>query len=279
MKTNDLADSSSIAILDSGVGGLSVLAALQKQLPHENFLYVADTAHSPYGTKSPDCIEESIERILDTIVDFPIKLAVFACHTSSALALPSLEISSPIPLVGIIEPTLELLEKNHEDKTILLLATDATIASGVYTYPMKKRSPSSRFYSLNCSLLVSAIENHPTTALIEKVLEEIFTDIPLEEIDTVVLACTHFPLILSQLRQFLPKHIEILDPSAACAKAVGELLAFRSELDEENQSPPLFCTTDHPDRFLEIASKYLKIPPTRIYRINTDAKQDEIILQ
>lgn len=259
-----------IALIDSGVGGLTVLRALQKALPNESFLYVADTANYPYGTKSQEEILACTSEIVERLSLLPVKLILFACHTASTIALPYL--NSPIPLLGIVEPTLSLMNPNQK---IALFGTNATIKSGVYQKRAKELFPSSTFYEVQGSPLVTAIEERFSPAAMQATIKKLFSTLPLEELESILLVCTHFPLALEEMRLCFSKNIALLDPAAACALQVEQKLKELSLLAEEKNSPPLFYTTGNPERFLQIAPHF----DSNVYSTNFLQKDDEIILK
>ena len=239
-----------IGVYDSGIGGLSVLTALQRQLPHENFIYFADTAHLPYGDKTPEQIIAYSRAILERMEKAEAKLVVAACHTSSALALPTLVSEFSFPIVGTIDPLVETLD--FEKNTRLgILATPATAASRVHERIFRQHGFKGEIVTISCPEFVPLIEaglelgHRDCTRLKEcaRCYLEPFLD---RSLDTLIYGCTHYPLIAAIIEPLLPKTVQFVDPAYAIARQTEKTLKNQAILNISASEPSFLfeCTTD-----------------------------------
>jgi glutamate racemase len=217
-----------IGVFDSGVGGLTVLRALRGVLPAENFIYLGDTARLPYGTKSAATVVRYSLQCADALVQRGVRLLVVACNTASASALEALRRHHPgLPVIGVIEPGAGAAVAASVSQRIAVIGTEGTIGGGAYQTAIHRLNPAAHVTSLACSLFVTMAEEGWTDGPIaesvaRRYLDPIFTtaDSP----DTLVLGCTHFPLLASAMRAVLPPHVAIVDSAATTAAAVCEEL-------------------------------------------------------
>ncbi len=217
-----------IGVFDSGVGGLTVLRALRAVIPAENFIYLGDTARLPYGTKSADTVVRYSLQCTEALLQRDVRLLVLACNTASASALDALRRHHPgLPVIGVIEPGAKAAVAASVSQHIAVIGTEGTIGGGAYQTAIHRLNPAARVTSLACSLFVAMAEEGWTSGPIaesvaRRYLEPIFTtaDAP----DTLVLGCTHFPLLAAAIRAALPPHIAIVDSAATTAAAVLEEL-------------------------------------------------------
>jgi glutamate racemase len=213
-----------IGVFDSGVGGLTVLRALRLAMPAENFIYLGDTARLPYGTKSAETVVRYSLQCAAALVERRIRCLVVACNTASASALDALRLHHPrLPVVGVIEPGAEAAVAASESQHIAVIATEGTIGGGVYETAIRRLNGSARVTSKACALFVSMAEEGWTDgpiaeAVAHRYLDPIFSrsDAP----DTLVLGCTHFPVLATAIRAVLPRHVRIVDSAATTAAAV-----------------------------------------------------------
>jgi glutamate racemase len=215
-----------IGVFDSGCGGLTVLRVLQSYFPHENFVYYADTAHLPYGTKSPEEIHKYTYNALTWLQNVAqVKLIVVACHTSSAIALETVRSHFEIPIIGTIYPLVETIIKNNTYQKIGIIATPASAHSGMHRKVLYAHGFNGIVESIACPLFVPLIEA-PTqniaslTAAACEYLQPFYTQC----LDTLVYGCTHYPLIAPIIKNVLPTHIQYIDPAYAIADAVVSVL-------------------------------------------------------
>ena len=251
-----------IGLFDSGVGGLTVLAAMQRRMPHENMLYLGDTARLPYGTKSPDTITRYALQAAGKLVAQGIKLLVIACNTASAAALPALRRHfAPLPVIGVVEPGAAAAAANSPKGHIAVIATEATIGRGAYQEALRHLCPGIRVTTRPCSLLVSLaeegwLEGKECESVVARYLSPIFqaADAP----DCLLLGCTHFPLLLAPIRKVLGPHVRIVDSAETTARSVlDELAAVGMLRGGKGKGRIRFFTTDDPDRFAGTGALFL----------------------
>lgn len=238
-----------IGVFDSGFGGLTVLKELQKELPHERFIYLGDTARLPYGTKSPDAIIRYTLECCSFLVEQGVKLIVIACNTATSAALDTIAAQFSIPIIGVIDPVIDTVTSGN----VGILGTRATIQSGVYQTKIQHKIPSAKVTQVASPLLVSLVEegfiDHPMTQL---AIREYIRPLHDASVDTVILACTHFPLLKSQIERELGPTIQVIDPAFATAVAVKRTLSNLHLLSDQNSSQPLFYVTDDPEKFTRL---------------------------
>lgn len=210
-----------IAIYDSGVGGLSIVAALEALLPHEDILYFADTAHFPYGEKSPVEILRFASQAAAFLFTQNAKMLIIACHSATAAALKNLQKAFPLPILGMLTPTIRALKSSHREK-IGILATEATIESGMYQKAISKELPNTILYPLSCPGLAETIQDHDGET--QKLIQSYVHPIQGQNVDTLILACTHFCLIQQAIQEELDPCTTILSPAASVAEAARLLL-------------------------------------------------------
>lgn len=249
-----------IGVFDSGVGGLTVYKALKDLLPHEDFVYLGDTARLPYGTKSIETISQYALQAAQFLINEKIKLLVVACNTASALALPSLQKALPhLPALGVIEPSAAEAALHSRNGKIAVLATESTVRSGAYKTAIAQQRPGAEVTMLACNLLVAmAEEGWCEGKEAEIILSRYLRELP-SDIDTLVLGCTHFPLLAPTLRKLLPDQVTLIDSAHAMARCVTKFLN-ETELNSAGKKTPSerFLVTDSPERFAAMAENVLK---------------------
>jgi glutamate racemase len=243
-------------VFDSGVGGLTVVSALRRSLPAESILYLGDTARLPYGTKSPATVWRYTERNIGFLLARGVKAVVVACNTASALALPDLAL--PVPAWGVIEPGVEAACRVSAGR-VGVIATEATIASGAYATALRRLRPDLAVVSQACPLFVPLVEegwhDDPVT---EQVAARYLAPVQAAGIDTLVLGCTHYPLLRPLLARAVGRGVALVDSAASTASTVAAGLA-RAGLAESPANRPEhhFCVTDAAERFARIARRIL----------------------
>lgn len=256
-----------IGVFDSGVGGLTVLRALRERLPQEDFIYLGDTARLPYGTKSAESVTRYSLQAADVLVRRGIKYLVIACNTASSVALEVLrERYAPLPVIGVIEPGAEAACKQSRAGHIAVVATEGTIRGGAYQREIHRRAADTVIQAQACSLFVAlSEEGWMQGAIAESVarryLEPIFERDP--QIDTLLLGCTHFPVLVDALRAVIPANVAIVDSAQTTAASLhADLLAQNLLRDRKNGGVVLFLATDGPERFARVGSLFLGQPVT-----------------
>ncbi len=258
-----------IGIFDSGVGGLTVFKAIHATLPHENLLYLGDTARLPYGTKSPETVANYALQATKKLVEKGIKMLVIACNTATAAALPTLtKAFAPLPVIGVIEPGAEAAIKATRNGHIAVIATEGTIKGKAYHVAMKAQRQDVRITGQACTLFVHlAEEGWMDGPLVEGVigryLEHIFfsashTVCP----DTLLLGCTHFPPLRDAIARVVGQDVCIVDSAATTAVAVERTLKDLRLFSEEKSASGTchFMTTDDKERFARVGSLFLGYP-------------------
>lgn len=247
-----------IGVFDSGIGGLTVVAELRRALPSERILYVGDTARVPYGGKSPETVTRYAREISELLGEEHAKLIVVACNTASALALPSLSPGSAVPMIGVLEPGAAAAVKATRSGKIGVIGTRATIASDAYGKAIRRIDPSLNVTAIACPLLVPLIEeglfeDEVTETLLRRYLDPMLR----QGIDTLVLGCTHYPLLKKTIGRICGPEVVLVDSAENCALAVKELLAGMPATDPDPRLDILL--TDSSEGFLRIAEKSLDL--------------------
>ena len=248
-----------IGVFDSGIGGLTVAAELRRLLPHETIYYIGDTARVPYGGKSQATIERYSVEISELLLAGQAKLIVVACNTASALAIPKLQATLPVPVTGVIAPGAKAAVATTLNGHVGIIGTRGTVRSGAYERAIHALAPEVRVTSQACPMLVPAIEegwleNEITDSIIARYLGPLAGS----GIDTLVLGCTHYPLLKSALARFLGPGIRLVDSAENCALAVREVLTQHQIGAPENATGTLsVALTDASDGFLPVAEQAL----------------------
>ena len=251
-----------IGVFDSGVGGLTVLRALRQRLPHEQFIYLGDTARLPYGTKSGDSVLRYSIQAAQFLIKQDIKYLVVACNTASSVAVePLRDRFAPVPVIGVIEPGSIAGCAASRSGHIAVLATEGTVRGGAYQRAIARLNPSARVAAQACSLFVALAEEGWTDgaiaeAIAHRYVDELFRGDP--RIDTLLLGCTHFPVLAAALRAVVGASITIVDSAETTANAVEAELRDRRLLSAASHSPaPILQATDSPERFARVGSRFL----------------------
>jgi glutamate racemase len=268
-----------IGIFDSGVGGLTVYRALHERLPDEHFVYLGDTARVPYGTKSLGTVERyAIENSL-FLEQHGIKLLVVACNTASALALPMIRRSVSVDVIGVIEPgaraAVASSMKNREAENIGVIATEATIQSRAYASAIAKHAPEIKVIERACPLFVSlAEEGWAETDVARSVAAEYLADLKRDRVGTLVLGCTHYPILRRVIQETMGDNVLLIDSGEATAHDVEMLLKerglARQSVEEEDRARERhlcddldhFYVTDAAERFSRVAERFLGSAPS-----------------
>jgi glutamate racemase len=243
-----------IAVFDSGIGGLTVVSALRRELPGEDIVYLGDTARVPYGGKSRATIERYSEEIASLLVHEGAKMVVVACNTASALGLGRLRDALDVPVEGVIEPGVAAALAATRSGHVAVLGTKATIGSGAYAEALRAARPDIRVTSVACPLLVPLVEegmfdDEVTDAVLARYLAPVLSG----DADSLVLGCTHYPLLTRAIARAAGPGIRLVDSAANCARAVAAHLdenGLRSSSGRQGSLDISF--TDTPDKFLEV---------------------------
>lgn len=248
-----------IGIFDSGIGGLTVAHALVKLLPRENIIYFGDTAHMPYGDKSTAAIQAYSIKIAHLLLQQKCKLILIACNSASAAAFDLVKeyVGSKAIVMNVIDPVIHLLRDHYKNKQVGLIGTRQTVNSNVYKKKIDKLNNGINVISHATNLLASAIEEFGNNKVIDSLLEEYLTHPSLNNMDALVLACTHYPYIKDKIANYYANKIEIIDPSQTVAKAVKANLEQDNLVNQLNESPTKhFYVSDYTDSFAANAKKF-----------------------
>src|ERR1700722_3574930 len=269
MSDRPVVDSSGpIGVFDSGVGGLTVLRALRDELPHEQFVYLGDTARLPYGTKSAETVVRYALQAADALVGRGIKALVVACNTASAAALPAMrERYRDLPAIGVVEPGAEAAVMATRSGCIAVIGTEATVRGGAYQRAIARRRPDATVTAVACQLFVALAEEGWTSGEVARATAQRYlapllapgagsTSVPV--VDTLVLGCTHFPMLRTVIREIVGNAVTIVDSAATTARATRAMLSECGLLClDENAAPVRFLATDGAARFATIGAAFL----------------------
>ncbi len=247
-----------IGVFDSGIGGLTVLKALTDALPGEDFIYLGDTARLPYGTKSNEVIIRYSKENTEFLLAKGIKMLVVACNTSSAVALDAIASDTMVPVIGVIEPGARAAVKASRNGKIGVIGTEATIASGAYTRAIQRLGRRSEIYTRACPLLVPlAEEGWIDNEIAERTVEHYLESLKQSGIDTLLLGCTHYPLLRAMFAHVLGASVRIVDSATATAVEVGERLRMLRLAKRGADGSQSFFVTETPDRFVRVGRRFL----------------------
>lgn len=217
-------DNRAIGIFDSGMGGITILSQLIKELPKEEFIYLADTKNFPYGEKTKEEILTFTKNNIEFLIRKQVKLIVIACGTATSQALEEVKTLYPVPIIGIIEPIVFELKERKKSKTIGVLATEGTIRSQAWEREIIKQIPQAKVINQACPLLATMAEKGEKEEKVEKTIQEYLKPFHNKRIDTLILGCTHYPIFKEIIARQLPEEVEIMDTSYIVAKKVKEIL-------------------------------------------------------
>ena len=247
-----LSSSQPIGIFDSGIGGLTVAHALAEQLPNEDLIYFGDTAHMPWGNKSAATIQSYSIKIANVLLQKNCKLILIACNTASTTAYELVKeyVGARASVINVIDPLIQQLKQNYAHKRIGLIGTRQTVASNVYKQKIDALNQEIKLNSLATNLLASAIEEFGNHAVIDSLLNEYLSHSSLIELDALILACTHYPVIKDKIAAYFNPKIEIIDPSHTVAAAVKKRLEEEHLINTHGAGQKHFYVSDYTDSFV-----------------------------
>lgn len=257
-----------IGVFDSGYGGLTILKQIRETLPEYDYIYLGDNARTPYGTRSFEVVYEFTRQAVEKLFEMGCHLVILACNTASAKALRSIQIND-LPLIdparrvlGVIRPTAECIGEITRSRHIGVLATAGTIKSESYPLEIHKLFPDITVSGEACPMWVSLVENNEADGpgadyFIKKSIDQLVSKDSL--IDTVILGCTHYPLLLPKIKQFMPEGIQIVTQGEYVATSLKNYFQRHPEIDEKctKGGNTIFCTTEAEEKFTESASIFL----------------------
>lgn len=247
-----------IGVFDSGVGGLTVAKEIMNQLPNENIVYFGDTARVPYGSKSKETIITFSKQIVEFLRTKNVKAIVVACNTASALAVEVLKEENDIPIIGVVEPGAKTASATTVNQKIGVIGTEATVNSGIYSQYLRKNNPDVQVYSKACPLFVPLVEENwlydsVTIEIAERYLSELIG----YGIDTLVLGCTHYPLLRHTLQKVVGDKVRLVNPAYETAITLKKVLEEKqlNRLAKENDHK--FYVSDGAEKFKAFANTIL----------------------
>ena len=258
-----------IGIFDSGLGGLTVVSAVRDLLPHESIIYFGDTARVPYGPKSKEAVTGYARQIAAFLLSYDVKMIVIACNTASAYALKTLQKSVAVPVVGVIEPGARYAASISHSKRIGVIGTEGTIRSLSYTAAISRFDKRAEVFTRACPLFVPLVEegwlDHPVTRLVAREYLSLFAH---HNIDTLVLGCTHYPLLKPVIAKIVGKSVRLVDSAEATARQVSDILIENNIVSGRRQAGSYtFYSSDAPQKFQELGERFLGRPMSGVKKI------------
>lgn len=260
-----------IGVFDSGYGGLTILKEIRRRLPQYDYIYLGDNARAPYGTRSFELIFDFTRQAVEKFFSLGCHLVVIACNTASAKALRSIQ-QQVLPLkapdrrvLGVIRPTVEVLGSETHSGHVGLLATPGTVNSHSYLLEVEKLNPEMKITEKDCPMWVPLVETGEASGpgadyFVEKYISEILDADP--EIDTLILGCTHYPILLPKIRQFTPENIRILPQGELVADSLADYIKRHPEIETKctRGGSLQYLTTETPEKFNRLASLFMEQP-------------------
>lgn len=255
-----------IGIFDSGVGGLTVMRQIMNELPHESILYLGDTARVPYGIRSPETVVRYSIENAEFLSSKGIKLLVIACNTASSVSLQTLRERLDIPVVGVIEPGAREAVRSTRTKRIAVIGTETTIRSGAYERAIKDIDRTIDVKGIACPLFVPLVEEGWLNGdVVRLVAERYLSQLKYDSFDTLVLGCTHYPMIKDVIADVVK--VRLIDSAIETAKEVKQILMDGDMLNYGNRPVREFFVTDAPEKFREMGSRFLGHDITDVSKI------------
>ena len=249
-----------IGVFDSGFGGLTAARQLRRIMPSENIIYFGDTARVPYGGGSRDTLLKYARQDIHFLREFDLKAVVIACGTVSSNCLTELRQENDLPIIGVVEPAVEAAVRATKNGRIGMVATRASVSSRAYERYFQEIAPDVQVFSRACPLFVPLVEEGRCSMgdiVIETVAEDYLRELREQEIDTLVLGCTHYPLIADVIQKIIGSNVTLIDAGAESARATRALLSERGQLESGGAGESRYFTSDRVDGFERLASLFL----------------------
>lgn len=260
-----------IGIFDSGIGGLTVLKEIIQRLPQEDTVYFGDTARVPYGIRSPETVTKYSFENTSFLLRQEIKLLVVACNTASAISLKEIEKTFPLPVIGVLEPGARAAVRATKSKRVGVIGTEATIGSGAYPEAMKRLDPEIEVIGTPCPLFVPLVEEGwVDNEIALMVAKRYLNPLKKEAIDTLLLGCTHYPLLKGILKDVMGDGVTLIDSAQETAAEVEKILSEKGLLKKNSEEGRhRYFVTDAPGRFIKLGKKFLGFRIEGVEKINT----------
>ncbi len=261
-----------IGVFDSGIGGLTVVKRIRQYLPNENIIYFGDTARVPYGNKSNSTVTEYAREITEFLLKKNVKIIVVACNTVSSVAIDYLKSHYGVPIIGMIEPGAKMALHSTRNGKIGVIGTYATVNNHAYKKKLSEISADARVFEKACPLFVPLAEEgmsgHPATKLIA---EDYLKELQKNEIDTLILGCTHYPILIEPIQETVGKKVKLIDSGIAAALEVEKYLAGRGLLNDSNNIGRLeLYVSDVQTKFKEVAELFLGASLENLFKVSLE---------
>lgn len=263
-------DQRPIGIFDSGLGGLTVAKQVIQVLPKESIIYLGDTARVPYGTRDRDTITKFALELVKYLIKKDVKFLVVACNTISATCLEEIEVISPVPVLGVIKPAAKLAAKSTKKRKIGVIGTRATVSSGAYTREIRKIRKKIEVFTEPCPLFVPIIEeglaNHP---IAQMAADEYLIKIKDLELDTLILGCTHYPMLREVIQKTMGSDVKLIDSAKPTAASLKDMLKEKRLLSEDQKPDYQILLTDTPLIAKNVVNLFFEgDPPAEIRKVD-----------
>ncbi len=253
-------DNRPIGVFDSGLGGLTAVKELMHQLPNESIVYFGDTGRVPYGTRSNETIVKYVSQDIRFLLNFDIKIIIIACGTASAVALQRVQPQFDIPIIGVVQPSVEQAVKTTRNKRIAIIGTAGTINSNAYAEKIAAIDPEIKTYSKPCPMFVPLVENgYIDGEVATLVAQEYLLPLKEEGVDVLIMGCTHYPLLRKIISKVMGKDVHLIDPGAETAKYVKQILQSTDQLSDLIQKVQhQYYVSDSVESFSRLGSMFLE---------------------
>lgn len=264
-----------IGMFDSGVGGLTVAREVMRNIPNERLVYFGDTARVPYGSKSKDTILRYSRQIVRFLQSQQVKAIVVACNTASAFALEEIQDEIEIPIIGVVKPGAKVACETTKNNRIGVIGTKGTIASGLYTQFIREINPQAQVVGKACPLFVPLVEENMRKDSITREMAQRYLDsLKEQDIDTLILGCTHYPLLRSVIREIMGENVALVNPAYETALGLKHLLEEKGLMNKREisatEKPHRFFVSDAPESFKEFANSILPLHVDGAVKVNIE---------
>lgn len=272
-----MSDARAIGVFDSGVGGLTVVHELINQLPNERIVYFGDTARVPYGTKSPKVVEQFALEDIYFLLKKDVKLIVAACHTVSSVALDQIIERLHLPILGVVDPGVKAALKVTRTNRIGVIGTRATVLSNTYEKKINKKMPAASVLTIACPLFVPlAEEGWLDTDITAQIAEHYLKPFTKDSIDTLILGCTHYPLLKVVIKKIVGQGIRVIDSAEETAKVVAYRLKVLGMENESGKKPDHeFYVSDIPHQFKKVGERFLQTKMDNLKQVDLESMKRE----